>query len=180
VEVFGHAFSGVLLAQLLESDEARKPKRWVWPVLGACSALAPDIDGISIVGGPDAFKAWHQIYTHNFIAYAIGPPLVALLAWRLTRPRFSYARLYLLFQLGMTLHLLGDLLAQWPVRFLYPFSPRAWSFGLIPRDFSIGLALILMFVALLGYVDQLAPWRRFTAAGGLIAGVLYVTVGPGL
>lgn len=180
MEVFGHAFSGVLLAQLLENDEGKRPPRWTWPVLGACATLAPDIDGISALGGPDTFKALHQTYTHNVIAYATLPVLAATLAWRLTRARFSFLRLWLLFQLGMTLHLLGDLIAQWPLRFFEPFSQLAWSFGLIPRDFSIGLALILMFTALLGYVDQLAPWRRFTAAAGLCAGVLYITVGPGL
>jgi membrane-bound metal-dependent hydrolase YbcI (DUF457 family) len=144
------------------------------------AALAPDVDGVSILGGVDSFKAWHQIYTHNVIAFATAPPLIALAAYALTGRRFTYPRLLALFWLGMALHLAGDVIAQWPLRFLYPFSPTGWSFQLIPRDFSIGLALILMVVALAGYVDGVAPWRRVTAAAGLLAGVLYVTVGPGL
>ena len=180
MEVFGHAFSGVLLAQLLEPQEARKAPVWVWPALGAAAALVPDVDGISILGGADAFKAWHQIYTHNVIAFAIAPPLIALAARALTKRRFSYASLLALFWLGMALHLIGDVIAQWPLRFLYPFSPVGWSFQLIPRDFSIGLALILMTAGLAGYVDGVAPWRRLTAAFGLLAASLYVTLGPGV
>lgn len=179
MEVFGHAFSGVLLAQLLEPEEARRTPAWVWPVLGAAATLAPDVDGVTILGGPDLFKAHHQLYTHNVIAFALAPPPIALLAHRLTRRRFTYSRWLALFWLGMALHLLGDLLAQWPLKFLYPFSSQGWSFGFLPRDFSIGLALILMFAALLGYVDQVAPWRRVTAAMGLVAGALYACVGPG-
>lgn len=179
MEVFGHAFSGVLLAQLLEPANAKDKPAWVWPVMGAVAALAPDVDGFTILGGADAFKTWHQLYTHNAIAFAVAPPLIALGANRLTRGRFGYPRVLALFWLGMALHLAGDLIAQWPLKFLYPFSTSGWSFQLIPRDFSIGLAVILMFAALLGYVDQLAPWRRVTAAIGLAAGVLYVTAGPG-
>lgn len=179
MEVFGHAFSGVLLAQSLEPPEARAKPAWAWPVMGAVAALAPDVDGVTVLGGPDTFKAYHQLYTHNVIAFAIAPPLIALAAHRLTKRRFTYARLLALFWLGMALHLAGDLIAQWPLKFFYPFSTRGWSFGFLPRDFSIGLALILMLVALTGYVDQVAPYRRITAAAGLLAGVLYVTVGPG-
>lgn len=179
MEVFGHAFSGVLLAQILEPGNAKEKPAWVWPVLGAVAALSPDVDGFTILGGADAFKRWHQLYTHNAVAFAVAPPLIALAANRLTRGRFGFPALLALFWIGMALHLAGDLIAHWPLKFFYPFSGTGWSFRLLPRDFSIGLALILMLASLAGYVDQVAPWRRVIAAAGLVAGVLYVTAGPG-
>lgn len=180
MEIFGHAFSGVLLSQLLEKRTAPARPAWWWPVLGAVSTTFPDVDAVTILFGFDAFKQHHQTYTHNVIAFVLAPPAIAALVHRRWPARASFPRVLALFWLGMTLHLIGDVIAQWPLRFLLPFRQDGWSFQLIPRDFSIGLALILMFGALLGYVDSIAPFRRFIAAATLVVAVLYVTVGPGV
>ena len=77
------------------------------------------------------------------------------------------------------LHLLGDTIASWPVRIFWPFSRGGVAFDLIPRDFSIGVPLLLLLGVGLTYVDELVPRRRLVALGALLAATAYVLVGPG-
>ena len=61
MEIFGHAFSGVALSQILDERLPAPRPKWWWPVLGAISTTFPDIDGVTILGGVDAFKKHHQV-----------------------------------------------------------------------------------------------------------------------
>lgn len=175
MEIFGHALSGIALGQVIDPKPSHP--RWLWPTLSAIAALFPDIDGITVLGGPDLYKRWHQLYTHNVIAFAILPLVVAAIAWRLTR--LPFRKLWLLMQTGMALHLLGDVIAQWPLPFLRPLSDAGFSFGLIEHDFSLGLVLVLLVGVLAGTWDPLIPYRRWTSLATLLAAVAYVLFGPG-
>jgi membrane-bound metal-dependent hydrolase YbcI (DUF457 family) len=177
MELFGHAFSGLCLAQALRPDD-RAPRFWL--AAGAVGALAPDIDAITYLAGPDAFYRFHQIYTHNLIAFAVAPPLLALLLQRtLAPPGASRGRILALVWGAWGLHLLGDTIAHWPLRLLYPFSREGLALRLIPGDFSIGLALLLLGGVGLSFVDVVKPHRRAVAWATLASAAFYVVLGPG-
>ena len=179
MDITSHALSGMLLGFVVEPQPPAKERMWRWPLLGALAASLPDVDAVTALGGPDAFKRFHQLYTHNVIAFALAPVCVAAIVARLSR-REDFARLWLLFQCGFALHLLGDLIAQWPLKFLYPFSTRGWSYGFIHRDFSLVIPFLLLVFAGAGFWDPAIPRRRWIGVAGLIAGTLYVLLGPGI
>jgi len=133
LDVIDHAFSGGLIGLALEPgpflrDPAKPRARW--PLLGVLAATFPDVDAVSYLWGADTFARVHQTYTHNILAFLLLPPLVAL-ALRIEQRGIA------LFYAGMAAHLLGDVIATWPLRFLLPFSDRGFAFGLIQRDFSV-------------------------------------------
>ena len=177
MELFGHAASGVALAQILRppGDDGR----WFWPLTGAAFALAPDVDAVAwLIGGPELFTATHQYYTHNLLVFAVVPPLAAWAVARRAPAGTPPRRVLALVWGAWTLHLLGDTIASWPVRLFWPFSRGGVAFDLIPRDFSVGIPLILVAGIGLGYTRELATYRRPLAAAALVAAVGWV-FGPG-
>lgn len=181
MDIFGHAFSGLLIGTLLEPGPLLRdpsPPRTSWAWMGALAATFPDVDAVSYLWGPEAFARHHQIYTHTILAFLALPPLLALLVRRLGFAG-SPARTALLFYAGMAAHLLGDVIATWPLRFLLPFSDRGFAFAFIHRDFSLGLALLLGVFAATCRWDGALPARRALALAGLVAGVALVLSGYG-
>ncbi|MDP2311100.1 MAG: metal-dependent hydrolase [Pseudomonadota bacterium] len=178
MEVFGHALSGIALAQVVRPDgEAGK---WFWPVTGAAFALAPDIDAVTwLVGGPELFNAHHQYYTHNLLVFATVPPLAALGARRFAPAGTPTPRVVALVWGAWALHLLGDTIAYRPVKLFWPFSGGGVALQLLQRDFSLGIPAILLVGTGLSFVDTLVPWRRGIAAATLAAVVAYLGLGPG-
>lgn len=179
MEVFGHALSGVVWAQLLRPTAASPKGVAAWAALGVAGALAPDVDAVSYLWGAEVFRAVHQVYTHNLLVFAVVPPALGVLAGR--RAVFAGARGRALAVVwgAWGLHLLGDTIAHWPEPLFWPFSDQRVAFGLIPGDFSIGLPLVLLVGAALTLADELQRWRVPLAGATLAAGVAYVVVGPG-
>lgn len=178
MEAFGHVLSGVALAQIVRPPGEAGAR--FWPVWGGLLAIAPDVDAVSyLVGGPELFHEVHQFYTHALIVAAVAPPLLARLGWRRAPAGTSYRRVLALTWGAWMLHLLGDTIASWPVRIFWPFSRGGIAFDLIPRDFSIGVPLILLVGCGLSFVDTLVVFRRWIALGALAVATLYVLVGPG-
>lgn len=178
MEAFGHVLSGVALAQLVRPAGPAGAR--FWPLWGGLVAIAPDVDAVSyLVGGPALFHEVHQYYTHSLLVSAVVTPLLARLAWGRAPAGTSYGRVLTLTLAAWGLHLLGDTIASWPVRIFWPFSRGGVAFDLIPRDFSIGVPLILLLGVGLTYVDELVPRRRLVALGALLVATAYVLVGPG-
>jgi membrane-bound metal-dependent hydrolase YbcI (DUF457 family) len=178
MEAFGHAASGVALAQVLRP--AGRDGRWFWPVTGALFALAPDVDAVTwLVGGPALFHAHHQFYTHNLLVFAVLPPLFAFVTRRFAPPGTPLAPVLGLVWGAWALHLLGDTIASWPVKLFWPFSREGVAFDLLQRDFSMGLPAILIVGTALSFVDTLEARRRLLAAGTLGVAMGYVLLGPG-
>jgi inner membrane protein len=87
-------------------------------ILIAWSGVAPDLDGLTVLAGIEAYGRWHHTLTHGLVA-AIGMSLlVATLATDFRRVfAFAFAAFHL--------HLMCDLLGsgrEWPIAYLYPFS----------------------------------------------------------
>ena len=85
------------------------------------AANTPDIDVISLFGGPVTYLEWHRGYTHALISapvMALIPPLILL--WR---GRFTLWA-YLFSLIGVLSHLVLDWTNIYGIRMLMPFSAR--------------------------------------------------------
>ena len=106
----------------------RVPK-WRDRALIAWSGLAPDLDGLTMLLGEEAYGRWHHTLTHGLAAALCIMAIAALLA----RDRWRVALLSLLaFHIHLACDFLGSGL-QWGIVYLYPlshteyFSPYGWS-----------------------------------------------------
>ena len=95
----------------------------------AWAGLAPDLDGLSLLAGVEAYGRWHHVVMHGAVA-AVG---VSVVCAALARDR---ARVALLALLAFHLHLLCDLFGSgvaWGIVYFWPFndheffSPYRWE-----------------------------------------------------
>jgi hypothetical protein len=118
-----HAELGWLAAQRLHARRDR--------ILVTLAGVAPDLDGLSLLAGQEAYARWHHVVSHGLPGALI---LCGLLAWRAENKRGTF----LLGLAAFHLHLLCDLAGSgdfafggsgWPVLYLWPFSPAelSWS-----------------------------------------------------
>lgn len=94
-------------------------------LLVMAAGLAPDLDGLSLLGGVESYGRWHHLIMHGFIA-ALG---VTAVCAALGRRRVAVGLLSLA---AFHLHIVCDLAgsgADWPVFYLHPFSERAFSWS---------------------------------------------------
>ena len=90
------------------------------------AGLAPDIDGLTIVAGGDAFRQYHHVLCHNiFFALILTGVSIALAKRKLLTGGLCFAVFHL--------HLLCDLIGGaapggdiWPMAYFWPASD--WSF----------------------------------------------------
>ncbi len=103
MDIFAHTLSGVLLGRIAAPDDT--PAEWKY-YLTICvgASLIPDVDTVSYLFGPDAFAAVHQRYTHTIFALMIIPPLAAFVVRHIYK-KHSWLRIYLLFFIGMMIHI---------------------------------------------------------------------------
>ena len=110
-----HALTGLILAR------CGLPRAGKYSgVLMILAANAPDIDAVSLFGGPMTYLEYHRGYTHS-LAFAPLMALLPVLILRLAGVRFSLAG-YLGSLAGVLSHLLLDLTGGYGVRLLLPFS----------------------------------------------------------
>ena len=118
-----HTCSGILIGQALQpSAQLRRPLLFV---LGL-AAFAPDIDSVSYLWGPDAFYRLHHTYTHTLLGITVLALLLAA-AERYWIKAISFGRLLALNLVGSAVHLLGDLIAVWPLPLLWPWSTQGFT-----------------------------------------------------
>ena len=95
------------------------------------AATVPDLDGLSLFGGPDCYFQYHHIITHNIIAGLLVSILLTI---------YSYHKLkaFLLYLFLFHFHLFLDYSGSgpgWGLRYLWPFfnstieNYNAWSFS---------------------------------------------------
>jgi inner membrane protein len=99
-----------LVAQRLQARRDR--------VIVTVAGLSPDLDGLSLLGGTDAYARWHHVLLHG-IAAAV---LVATVSAALGRQRLQVA---LLAFLAFHLHLACDFVGSgpgWGLSYWWPFS----------------------------------------------------------
>jgi hypothetical protein len=109
-----HAELSWLMAQRLEVRRDR--------VLVACAGLAPDLDGLSILGGGELYARYHHLLFHGYVGALVTAAVCAALA----RRKRAVAALALG---AFHLHLLCDLAGSgpgWPLWYFWPTSLREW------------------------------------------------------
>ena len=110
-----HPQSHLILSWLVGQHLASRRDR----VLVAWAGMAPDLDGLTLLAGEEAYGRWHHLLTHGLAAAVLCAAIVAVLA----RQR---ARVGLLALAAFHLHLACDLLGsgrEWGIAYLYPASP---------------------------------------------------------
>lgn len=151
-----HTCSGILIGQALRPSPA--VRRQTLLLLGL-AAFAPDVDAISYLWGPEVYYHVHRAYTHTLLGVAV---LVAMLS-AVERPwirNIPIARLLALNLVGGAVHLLGDLIAVWPLRLLWPWNDHdfvlRWT-----GDFDWVVLIVVGLATGLAATDRLkdrAPW----------------------
>jgi len=94
-------------------------------LLVTLAGVLPDLDGLTLLAGEDAYGRWHHVLTHGFAAAAGTTLALAALARR-------KAMVFGLSLAAFHLHLLCDLAGSgpgWPIHYLWPFSmaETMWS-----------------------------------------------------
>ncbi|MEQ1877792.1 MAG: metal-dependent hydrolase, partial [Bdellovibrionia bacterium] len=104
------------------------------------AAILPDIDGLSILGGIDAYQTYHHTFGHNFFAGMLTAILCVALSGRSRKfengrssNSFGSGRLsvFLLGLVSYHSHLFEDLLgsgADWGITYLWPILPWTYYF----------------------------------------------------
>ncbi|MEZ0311375.1 MAG: metal-dependent hydrolase [Myxococcota bacterium] len=111
--------------------------------LVAWSGVSPDVDGVSLLWGVDAYDRWHHVLTHGVVAAAFA----AALAGAFARDR---GRVAVLAFAAFHLHLACDLVGSgvgWTLTYFYPLSRHEfgidWGWELSSwQNLAITLALL--------------------------------------
>jgi hypothetical protein len=96
-------------------------------LLAMIAATIPDLDGLSLLGGQEAYWHYHHRVCHN-LAFAILTSL-ALAAFSRVKTKKSFAQLAALYLTLFHLHLNMDVFGSgpgWGIHYLWPFSN--WMF----------------------------------------------------
>jgi hypothetical protein len=91
-------------------------------ILVTCAGLAPDLDGLTLLGGEELYVRYHHILFHGYV----GALLTVGVCTALARQRAWVAALSLL---AFHLHLLCDLAGSgpgWPISYYWPTSDTEW------------------------------------------------------
>lgn len=94
-------------------------------VLITLAGVVPDLDGLTLLAGEEAYSRWHHLLTHGIVAATIcAVAFGALAKQRVLVGALSFVAFHL--------HLLCDLAGSgpgWPIWYLYPFSQHEtmWS-----------------------------------------------------
>ena len=109
-----HAELSWLLSQGLTSRRDR--------VLVTCAGLAPDLDGLTLLGGLGPYAEYHHVLAHGLVAAAF----VTLICLASARSKLATTSLGVV---AFHLHLLCDLAGSgpgWPIHYYWPISMHEW------------------------------------------------------
>jgi inner membrane protein len=90
------------------------------------AANAPDIDVISLAGGPLSYLLYHRNLTHSLIALPVLAVLVVLVVRLVSRASFRWLPAVAVAAVGVASHLLLDWTNAYGIRPFLPFSGR-WT-----------------------------------------------------
>jgi hypothetical protein len=149
VQLESHLAIGWLMGNLVPGADRR------FRGLVVFSALAPDLDGISYLFGPNAYSHCHHVLGHNIFAGVLFTVICTVLA----RP--GWRRLTMVFAiLGFASHWVGDYyFSGWPLMTFWPVSRAEQMYR--PR---IGLDSpinhVFSYASLVFFVVSTWWWRR--------------------
>jgi inner membrane protein len=89
------------------------------------AANAPDIDIVTLAGGPLNYLHYHRHLTHALVAMPVMALLPVVLVWAVGRQPIRWGGAFLAALVAVASHLLLDYTNTYGIRLLLPFSP-AW------------------------------------------------------
>jgi hypothetical protein len=118
-------------------------------VLVAWAGIAPDLDGLSLLWGLDAYGQWHHVIGHGLL----GALLTTVVCGFLGQDRMKVSLLaFAVFHLHLMCDLLGSGL-EWPIQYWWPLSnavyatPYGWELDSW-QNWVIGVAALLWILRL--------------------------------
>ena len=88
------------------------------------AANAPDVDIVTLLGGPIAYLHYHRHLTHSFLAMPVMAILCVLLVRGISRKPVRWLGAFVAALIGVASHLLLDYTNGYGIRLLLPFSPE--------------------------------------------------------
>jgi len=111
-----HVLSGWVVASAVPSLTPRER------LFAMAAATAPDLDGLAIVAGRDAFETYHHVVGHNlFFGLAVTAVIVAWSTHKRTMAMLAFG----LFHLHLVLDSFGSG-CDWGISYLWPLVQREW------------------------------------------------------
>ncbi len=111
------------------------------------AANMPDVDVISLAGGPLLYLQWHRGITHSLFLMPVMAIFPVLLALAVARSTAGWKAAYALSLIGVGSHLLIDWTNAYAVRLLLPFSGE-WLHGDLNSVVDVWIWLVLLLAAL--------------------------------
>lgn len=145
MDTLTHTLVGLALGR---AGLSRMCERSPWVLVLA--ANAPDIDVLSLAGGPLKFLEWHRQATHSFLAIpllALAVATVASAGGSGHARRGGFWRMAVVAFVGIATHIALDWLNEWGVMLLWPFSREWFAAGAVHLvDVWVWLILAAAFV----------------------------------
>ena len=167
--------SQAALGASLSQSLARRRTQWTALLVGALSAMAPDLDIlIRSQDDPLLFLEFHRQFTHSLIFIPVGALLCALVLYPLVRKQLGLATTYGFALAGYATHGLLDTCTSYGTQLLWPFSDAriAWSVvSIIDPLFTLPL-VVLLWLAVRHRQKRYARYALLYALLYLVAGLL--------
>ncbi|MFQ5847980.1 MAG: metal-dependent hydrolase [Candidatus Methylomirabilales bacterium] len=145
-------------------------------VLGL-AALAPDIDVISYLWGAEVYSRFHHTFTHTIWGVMILAVALAGIERSWVR-QIPFPRLVALNLAGCSIHMLGDMIALWPLQLLWPLSDQDFALRWT-GDFDLVVLIVVGLATGLAATDGLQGRTRWILGGGVLILAAYFWWFPG-
>jgi membrane-bound metal-dependent hydrolase YbcI (DUF457 family) len=143
MDLVTHSMTGLLIGSVAAT---RKDKLYAVLLTGAFASALPDLDAVLYFVDTNLYQAYHRVFTHTLA----GAPFLAIPgaipAWLWVRGR--YLRLYLIALACIMIHLGMDVLCDWELYLLFPFSRKDFAQGYI--EYSSPPLLIVITIITIG------------------------------
>src|SRR5581483_8525987 len=150
------------------------------------AANIPDIDVISLAGGPLSYLHYHRHLTHSLIAMPVMAAMAVALVWAVRRKPLAWSGAFAVALAGVASHLLMDWTNMYGVRLLLPFSPQWQRLDLnsvvdlwIWAAFLLGIAGPFIGRLVGGEISSGALKDRHPGRGGAIFALVFLLLYDG-
>ncbi|MFQ5931088.1 MAG: metal-dependent hydrolase [Nitrospiraceae bacterium] len=175
MDALTHTCSGILLGHALRPIPAVRRQTLV--VLGL-AALAPDVDVVAYLWGPETYSRFHHTYTHTIWGVIFLALLLAAIEQTWVR-QISFPRLFGLNLAGCSIHMLGDMIALWPLQLLWPLSDHDFALRWT-GDFDLVVLIVVGLATGLAATDGLQGRARWMLGGVVLILAGYFWWFPGV
>ena len=144
MDLITHSVTGLLIGSVAATE---KDKLYAVLLTGAFAAALIDVLDIWLYFVDlDIYRTYHRVFTHTLIGAPLYAVLGALPAWLWVRRRYLF--LYIIALVSILVHLLMDVICEWPILLLFPLSKKDFALSYIV--FSSRVVLIVVTVLTLG------------------------------